>query len=112
MPNVGDFVKIPWGTSGSNYLIGTVVELQSHDTFVKVELIAVNEGEKFATVPRYLAKKITGREFIAATRKTDNAYQEVEPKECRHEWIKTGSSPIFGDDWYNCKFCNIAKEKV
>lgn len=32
-------------------------------------------------------------------------------KFCSHEWIKAGSSPISGIQWWNCKYCDIAKEE-
>lgn len=33
-------------------------------------------------------------------------------KECKHEWVTTGRSPITNDVWENCKHCDIAREDV
>lgn len=30
---------------------------------------------------------------------------------CNHEWIVTGSSPISGDIWVNCKKCDMPIEE-
>ena len=33
-------------------------------------------------------------------------------KYCDHKWEKTGTSPYTNEQWYNCVYCDIAKEKV
>lgn len=39
--------------------------------------------------------------------------EDESPKssKCDHEWILTGTSPLTGETWYNCKKCDLPKEK-
>ncbi len=30
--------------------------------------------------------------------------------DCYHSWVETGRGPVSGEVWYNCEYCEIARE--
>lgn len=32
-------------------------------------------------------------------------------KHCWHKWVKVGTGPVTGEEWWNCKLCGLKKEE-
>lgn len=68
------------------------------------------DGKLNYTFPSYFADRISQHWYETKTR--IHTYGEKGVNVCYHDWENTGSSPITGEVWINCKRCNIAKEKA
>ena len=124
---IGDLVRVPLAKGdlldATKYLYGTVEKYYTN-TIVLVRLESSHKGAMNFQCPDYFLKRLTPEEYLFWTTKEEYAKMEVpmvEQKyhnpfsvdgECRHEWIKVGTSPMTNEHWWNCKHCEKAKEEV